>query len=96
MDILSKMSQGKFMFYLQSIEMLRFYTNYNNKDMKELKKYDMETFIENHVFHCISIQLKFHLNMTKLWSWKQKLKMQQFTMNLLCQIRTNLRRRPRT
>ena len=37
MDILSKMSQGKFMFYLQSIEMLRFYTNYNNKDMEQLK-----------------------------------------------------------
>ena len=52
----------------------------------------METVIENDVFYCICIQLKFHLNMTKLWSWKQKLKMQQFTMNLLCQIRTNLRR----
>ena len=75
MDILSKMSKGKFMFYLQSIEMLKFYTNYNNRDMEQLKKYDMETIIENHVFHCICIQLKFHLNMTKLWSWKQKLKM---------------------
>ena len=93
MDILSKMSQGKFMFYLQSIEMLRFYSNYNNKDMEQLK--NMETFIDNHVFYCICIQLKFHLNMTKLWSWKQKLKMQQFTMNLLCQIKTNLRRRQR-
>ena len=37
MDILSKMSQGKFRFYLQSIEMLRFYSNYNNKDMEQLK-----------------------------------------------------------
>ena len=37
MDILSIMSQGKFMFYLQSIEMVIFYTNYNNKDMEQLK-----------------------------------------------------------
>ena len=95
MDILSKMSQGKFLFYLQSIEMLRFYTNYNNKDMEQLKNMIWKV-IDNHVFHCICIQLKFHLNMTKLWSWKQKLKMQHFTMNLLCQIRTNLRRRQRS